>query len=192
MYTNIVPTLPQWLDPDPVPKHQLSKCPSLMFERGLMAWERCRGKELELPYTRDYRYYISQLKTNLDNCDNDFEVSERVRREARKTGTDPDDPTIYHWATPPQHGIECTAYDLGWRLVPFARWYALLNQMPAFSYDVEYACRGWAARADAVWLVLVKMPRTKLATASHRAFVAPIRSAARELETRVREHTNLG
>lgn len=185
---NMTPTLPRWLDPNPISSKKLQNRPSMQFEHGLVDWEQQRGHELTMPHPPSYAYYARQFRCNADLLENDFRVSESVRQDIRDGAADPDDFAVEVWNTEPQFILERLAYQFGWRLVPYARWVASQSRAPSFAHDVESAARGWTAQADAIWLTLMRMSRESRDRESHLAMVLPVRTAARKIEARVLEY----
>lgn len=186
MIESMKPHLPGWLDPNPIAPHMLAHSPSAEFERGLTTWEELRSGELQvqggLP---DYGYYSSVLGARMMEARKGFEVAELARDELRAGG--PNDIWQRAWNAPPTHHLEVTALDLGWRLVPLARWAGRILDRRDIPHDVESACRAWAQRADAVWLQLKRLPSRKRDMDSHKAMVAPFLNDAQMLRIRVME-----
>lgn len=184
MFANMTPNLPLWLEPKPLSPKKLARCPSAQLERGLIEWEKLRGSELYDPESINYSYYPKSAHDQNENAHHFFDIGESVR-EAIRSGADPDKPELYYFNSEPYVVLESIALQFGWRVVPFARWASRRLSDSAVARDVEQACRAWCAQADAVWLVLRKMPKSQVYSASHKALVAPLQAQARDLEQRI-------
>ena len=184
MFANMTPNLPRWLEPKPLSPKKLARCPSAQLERGLIEWETLRGNELRDPKSVNYSYYLDTAHEHNENAHHFFGIGEAVRVEIR-AGADPDLPGIWHNNIEAHHVLESIGCTFGWRIIPYARWASRMLSDSSVARDVEQACRAWCAQADAVWLVLRRMPKSKLYRESHAALVAPLRAQARDLESRM-------
>jgi len=185
VFDSMKPRLPDWLDPNPIAPRVLAHSPSAEFERGLTTWEELRSGELARDSLPDWGYFIGVLRDRMTATRNAFETAERVREELRAGRKN----NIWRSAenVPPTHHLEVSAFDLGWRLVPLARWAGRKLDRSDIPRDVEAACRAWVMCADAVWLQLKRQPSKKRNTESHRAMVTPFLNDAQMLHIRVRE-----
>lgn len=169
-----------------LPRTQVRLLPTVRLEEGLCDWETVRSKELERVDLPDYRYYLRQLYSVTSNR---WEWHDRMFDLEQTQIESEEDEVCYARLSfaaldeYPARILGSVAYQMGYRLIPYARNVAKRVGDPSLAHYIELHCRQWAEEADVVFNILEGKKLNARNAASQIALIAPVRQRARTLIT---------
>ncbi|MFA7292194.1 MAG: hypothetical protein WC023_08095 [Rhodocyclaceae bacterium] len=177
-----------------LPLQLKNRLPSIMFESELANWMERRGHELESHCPPDYRYYPEPMMATIRQChsNHDFCFESELVPEQHLQDEEYERFSFEGMGDFPARRLAVIAGELGWRLVPYARWVARHTGEESLAHYIEHHCRMWCDAADQVYFVLAKEKISRKNAMSQRALLAPIlrrsevliSASLRELELR--------
>jgi hypothetical protein len=168
------PTFLNFMD---IPHSKEHLLPTLHFNHALNEWAQHRGHELQGVRPPNYGYYAPQARSTVAQClaGHDALFAQEI------THDNPQNLKFKELGDYPARVLSQIAYELGWRIVPLARWVAHKTGNQALANYVEVHCRQWCVEADLGFRTLQGEKITRNNALSQKATIQPLRKRATQL-----------